>query len=321
VYALAAPGRRTLFDPSAKKASGDAFETMRCLGPSGDPGLLHVPSVGCRFVARSRCSVLREPRFVFDEAAELYARARPSYPLELIEDLVREADLRPGARILELGAGPGTASVSFAGRGYRLLCLEPGEKLAEIAKTKLAAETDAQVAVTTFEDWALEKEAFDLLFAAQSFHWIDPTVRFSKAAEALKPTGTLAIFANRPLRGNGPVDVEIQQAYAAHAPELEPNPAQLRFYARGVDTNTRDNFLGLFATTTEFQPAQCREYPWRAEYRAAEYSELLQTHSDHRLLPAERLRGLLGAIREAIEQHGGRLPVDYVAVMCWARRA
>jgi SAM-dependent methyltransferase len=272
-------------------------------------------------VQRSKLHENREQRFVFDEAAELYARARPSYPLELIVDLVREADLRPGARILELGAGPGTASVLFSGRGYRLLCLEPGEKLAEIAKRRLATDVDAQVAVTTFEDWALEQESFDLLFAAQSFHWIDPTVRFSKAARALKADGTLAIFANRPLRGSSPVDVEIQQAYLAHAPALTSDPAQLRFYARGVDTNTRDNFLGLFATATEFQPAQCREYAWRTQYRAAEYLELLQTHSDHRLLPPERLGGLLGAIREAIERNGGRLPVDYAAVLCWARRA
>ena len=58
----------------------------------------------------------RPQRFVFDEVAELYARVRPSYPSGLIDDLIREARLQPGARVLELGAGPGNASMLLAGR-------------------------------------------------------------------------------------------------------------------------------------------------------------------------------------------------------------
>jgi len=249
---------------------------------------------------------------MFDDVAELYRQARPAYPLELVEDLIRESSLRPGARILELGAGPGTASVLFAGRGYRLLCLEPGARLADIARRRLAPDASARVAVTTFEDWPVEPEPFELAFAAQSFHWIDPAVRFSKAARALRPEGTLAIFANRPLRGATPVHLRIQRAYAEHAPEL---------FSRGIDTNTRENFLELFSAAPDFRQAQCREYQWREEYDAAQYLALLRTHSDHRLLPEDRLRGLLGAVGDAIEANGGRLGVDYVSVLCWARRA
>ena len=254
----------------------------------------------------------RELRFVFDEAAELYRLARPTYPPELVEDLIRESRLRPGARILELGAGPGTASILFADRGYRLLCLEPGARLAEIAKRRLASDANARVAVTTFEEWPLEPEPFDLLFAAQSFHWIDPGMRFSKAALALRPEGTLAIFANRPLRGGGAAHLRIQQTYARHAPEL---------VSRGIETNTPENFLKLFAAAPDFQPAQCREYAWRGEYETSQYLDLLRTHADHRLLPADSLRSLLSAIGDAVEASGGRLGVDYVSVLCWARRA
>jgi SAM-dependent methyltransferase len=244
--------------------------------------------------------------------AELYARARPSYPRELIEDVIRETGLCAGARVLELGAGPGTASVLFSGHGYPLVCLEPGPQLAAIARRRLAADANAQVVETTFEDWAGASESFDLVFAAQSFHWIDPAMRFAKAARALKPSGVLAVFANRPLRGRRPVDLEIAQAYAAHAPELG---------ARGIDTNTRDNFLGLFAAAPEFRTAHCREYPWRTEYATSDYLDLLRTHSDHRLLASERLQSLLADIGRAIDADGGRVCVDYVTVLCWARRA
>jgi SAM-dependent methyltransferase len=253
----------------------------------------------------------REQRFVFDEVAELYARARPSYPLELIEDIVRESALTPGARILELGSGPGNASVQFSGRGYRLLCLEPGQRLAEVARRRLAADRDAQVDVTTFEDWTVEPGAFDLVFAAQSFHWLDPAVRFPKASLALKSGGTLAVFANQLLPGTTSVDTGIQQAYAEHAPEI---------HSRWLGRNARDLFLELFAAATDFGTAHSRDYAWRADYATAEYLDLLRTHSDHRLLDADRLSKLLNAVSDAIDANGGRLSVNYAAVLCWARR-
>jgi predicted NUDIX family NTP pyrophosphohydrolase/ubiquinone/menaquinone biosynthesis C-methylase UbiE len=253
----------------------------------------------------------REQRFVFDEVAELYARVRPTYPRALIDDVIRAARLSPGSRILEIGSGPGNASVQFAGRGFRLLCLEPGRHLAEVARRRLAEDAHAQVVETTFEHWPLEAGAFDLVFAAQSFHWIDPDLRFSKTAQTLKRDGALAIFANQTARGTTPLDLRIQQVYAAHAPEID---------ARWHAHNTRDYFLDMFAASSEFQPAQCREYEWRAEYRTAAYLDLVQTHSDHRLLDRERLEAVLNGIGDAIDSHGGSLVVNYVAVLCWAQR-
>lgn len=251
----------------------------------------------------------REQRFVFDEVAALYARVRPSYPSALIEDVISECALRPGARILELGAGPGNASVLFAGRGFELTCLEPGARLAEVARQRLSSDARASVQVTTFEDWVLEPEAFDLVFAAQSFHWIDPAIRFAKAARALRPGGNLAVFANRPLPGSTSVHARIQEAYAEHMPH---------FAARVFDKPERGDLLRLFSAATEFGQAQMREYAWRAEYDAARYLDLMRTQSDHRLLPADRLDRLLEQIRSAIEAAGGHFGVDYVAALCWA---
>jgi SAM-dependent methyltransferase len=260
----------------------------------------------------SESSAGREQRFVFDEVAELYARARPTYPAALVDDIIRESGLQPGGRILELGSGPGNGSVLFSGRGYHLLSLEPGARLAEVARRRLAEDNNAKVLVTTFEAWPIERDAFDLVFAAQSFHWMDPALRFSKTAQALKPHGTLAVFANRPLLGTSPADALIRQAYAAHAPAID---------TRWIGHNTRDHFLELFDAAPEFLPAGWREYAWRAEYTSTEYLNLLQTQSAHRLLPTGQLTILLDAIGEAIDTNGGRLAVEYVAVLCWAHRA
>jgi len=42
-------------------------------------------------------------RTTFERAAESYQRARPDYPDELFDDLVGLAEVRPGARLLEIG--------------------------------------------------------------------------------------------------------------------------------------------------------------------------------------------------------------------------
>jgi SAM-dependent methyltransferase len=215
--------------------------------------------------------------------------------------------------VLEIGCGPATASVLLSAHGFRLTCLEPGARLAELARARLQADRDANVNVltTTFEDWPLEAAAFDLVFAAQAFHWIDPAVRFVKSAQALRPGATLAIFANRPERGDTPLDRAIDAIYASLAQALNRRMAIL--------TNTADNFARMFDESGLFEAPSCLAYRWREDYTAERYLRLLQTHSEHRLLPSAALAELLSTISRAIAEHGGTLRVPYTTVLCHAR--
>ena len=58
-----------------------------------------------------------ERRTTFDQVPELYDRARPGYPPELFDDLELVAGLTPDSSVLEIGAGTGQATRSFADRG------------------------------------------------------------------------------------------------------------------------------------------------------------------------------------------------------------
>ncbi len=55
----------------------------------------------------------------FNQDAENYDRARPTYPEALFDDLVSMTGLGTGAMVLELGCGTGQATVALAMRGYR----------------------------------------------------------------------------------------------------------------------------------------------------------------------------------------------------------
>jgi protein-L-isoaspartate O-methyltransferase len=69
-------------------------------------------------------------RATFDQAAELYERARPGYPPALFDDLAGLAGMGPGSRVLEIGPGTGQATLPLAERGCRVMAVELGPDLA-----------------------------------------------------------------------------------------------------------------------------------------------------------------------------------------------
>lgn len=178
-----------------------------------------------------------------------------------------------------------------------------------IARTRLAHDAGATVETTTFEAWTEAPRAFDLVFAAQSFHWIDPAVRFAKAARVLRANGTLAIFANGAEHDVSPAHDGIQAAYAEHGAGLT-SPNWVR---------RDDNFEPLFAGESAFETPRSRNYTWHARYSTARYLDLMRTQSDHRLLPPAQLDRLLTAIAAAIDGCGGELEVEYTTALTWAR--
>src|SRR4029453_7145007 len=70
-----------------------------------------------------------------------------------------------------------------------------------VARRNLAALPDVEVVVSTFEAWPLPAEPFDVGLAATAVHWIDPQVRVPKAADALRPGGSLAVIETHHVAG------------------------------------------------------------------------------------------------------------------------
>ena len=151
----------------------------------------------------------------FNEAAGSYHRVRPDYPAELFDDLIAIAGLAPGDHLLEVGCGPGKATLPLARRGFRVTCIEPGPELAAAARRNLAG-LDAEVIEGRFEEWrARPGERFDLVYAATAWHWIDPAVRYRQAWQVLRPGGHLAFWSALHVfpDGGDPFFREIQEVY------------------------------------------------------------------------------------------------------------
>jgi SAM-dependent methyltransferase len=256
-------------------------------------------------------------RETFDEAPELYDRVRPGYPEELFDDLASLTGLQPGSRVLELGCGTGQATVSLARRGYEVVAIELGAGLADVARRKLAPFPAVRVVTAAFEAWPLPAEPFDVVFAATSFHWIEPEVRVVKSADALRPGGALAVVSTNHV-GGGKDDqffADAQRCYERWDPET---PRGLRLAPAADIPSDREQFdaSGLFSDVT------FRRYEREVTYSAQEYRDLLLSYSGHRALEPTARRHLLACITGLIDdRYGGRIAKRYLNELAVAATA
>lgn len=100
-------------------------------------------------------------RTTFNTAPTLYEEIRPGYPEELIRDVVNLSGLNDRSRILEVGCGTGKATLSFAERGYALVCLDIGTDLIAIAREKLREFPNVSFVREAFEVWEPERTFSD----------------------------------------------------------------------------------------------------------------------------------------------------------------
>lgn len=252
-----------------------------------------------------------EQRYTFDEIARVYRTARPDYPEALIDDVICFAALQPNDAILEVGCGTGQATRSFARRGFRILAIDPGAEMIRAAAESLAEFSNVELVEATFEAWRANRAGFELIIAAQSWHWVSPEVRFARAAEVLSSDGTLAVFGHVPVGLPAALLERIKQAYLGHAGIWGP-PPEAWYLPAGP-------FKGWFDELGLFGPVTHKSYPWKWQHTTSSYVDFLRTRSDLRMLAAARRETLLEEIAAAINDQGGSFEVDYETHLYMAR--
>jgi SAM-dependent methyltransferase len=256
-------------------------------------------------------------RVTFDSVAQHYQDARPDYPDVLFEELIRLAELYPGDRLLEIGCATGKATRPLAGRGFRMTCVELGADLAAVARRNLAGFPGVEVINAAIETWQpAAGSAFDLVFAASAWHWIDPAVRYRRAARLLRPGGHLAVWNALhvfPLGGDPffreiqPVYDEIGEGFPPGTPW--PQPGEL------ADDRAEIEGSGLFTDVA------VRQFDWELSYTADEYLRLLDTFSGTIAMDGWKRDRLYGEIRRRLGcRPDGRLCRHWGSVLQVARR-
>ena len=253
-----------------------------------------------------------EQRLAFDQIANVYRTARPGYPEALVEDVVSYADLKQNDKILEVGCGTGQATKSFAQRSFLITAIDPGPEMIRGARESLAGFSNVEFLQTTFEGLSSKQGEFRLVIAAQSWHWVSPEMRFAKAAQALSPEGSLAVFGHVPVGLPASLLTPFKKIYLRQTGKWGP-PPEAWYLPNGP-------FKGWFEDSGLFGPVDHRKYSWKWRHTTSSYTNFLRTRSEHQMMEPVKLGETLREIANVIDIMGGEFTMDYETHLYIARR-
>lgn len=266
----------------------------------------------------------------FDAVAEDYAAARPRYPQALFDDVDRLVGPPPGV-VLEIGCGPGTATEDLLERGWRVVAIEPGVHMAELARRRLDGQT-FEVVVSSFENWNPGQQRYDVVFSATAFHWVEPAVRWTKSAAVLRPGGHVALATNRTVGGSSfdhlhraaePLQrsLGVDMGEAASPPETDlATGLRGASHDIGAVWGVADPKGGSLSAGGLFDAPTVQTYVWEQDYTTDEAVALLSTYSPYLAIPEPRRAALFAGIAAMIDDSfGGSVTRRYLSILAVAR--
>ena len=252
---------------------------------------------------------------VFNEVPELYDRLRPTYPDKLFADLVAVTGIDPRSAVLEVGCGTGQATRSLAKLGCKVTAVEPGADLAALARRNLENFSNVEIETSKFEDWDDGGRRFDVVVAASSWHWVDPSIGWQRAHEVLRPGGWMALLGHVVVRRLAEPEVyaetaDLHEHYSPGNPDWGHPPLEDEVRATNEGWGLVDDPGRLFG------PTIVRWYPRIQWFDGANFADLLRSNSIYRKLDVDVREPLLEAIAERIHTRmGDRAPRRYLSVL------
>lgn len=252
----------------------------------------------------------------YDGVAAAYNRVRPRYPDSILARMQEVVKLQAGKSILEIGAGPGIASVELAKFGADTICLEPSQSACQIAKAKCAAYPNVEFVNTTFEAWEMGDRQFDAVIATTSFHWLNRETRNHKIAAALKDNGWLVLLWNTPPQPSYQTHQTLVEVYQTHAPELVKYEGH---------QDHRENIGSIANEVIEsgyFGDLTAQQQICQVTYTIDDYITLLSTLSPYIRLEASQRSLLFTQLQQVLKSnHGDRLELSFLSLLQIARKS
>ncbi len=251
----------------------------------------------------------------YTKVADAYNQFRPHYSQDLICRAVDLAHLPSHAIILEIGCGPGIATVAFAQFGFSMLCLEPNLEMCRLARQNCLKYSSIQIHNTFFEEWPLETGKFDAVLAATAFHWIKPDIGYQKAADALKDSGYLILLWNMTPQPAYEIYQALHQVYQQHAPSLA------RYEDRATQEEIVKGFGQNIIDSALFKNLVCEHSVCEVTLNTDDYLTLLSTYSPYLALEQQTRDALFTDISEVINKtFGGKIQISYLCAFQLAQK-
>ncbi len=210
----------------------------------------------------------------FVGTASFYAEFRPGYPSELWDSLTTTANGEGTGRVLELGAGPATATVELARRVGSVVAVDlDGEMVDEGRRITTAAGcTNVEWLNQPAEEIEFPDRHFGLIVIASAFHWMDRPAVAARCRSMLTEDGRIAVLGNptplMQIRDGSPIGAAIGEVqnrwfgedyYVMDIDELDRPEVVLReagfsdvavSYVGQTQAWSVDRFLGFLRSTS-----------------------------------------------------------------------
>lgn len=177
----------------------------------------------------------------------------------------------------------------------------------ELCREKFKDYPKFKVVTNKFENHDLEKESYDLVYAASAFHWVPEEVGYSKVFSILKRGGVFARFANHPYLGreNTALSEEIDKIYDGY---------YYKFHNRKQEspkeyTEEQAKNRAKIAEKYGFIDIRYALFFRIRIFSAKEYTALLSTYSDHIVMEEAIRKEFLSEMEGAINRHGGTITI------------
>jgi len=230
----------------------------------------------------------------FGSAADVYERARPSYPDEAVRWLAERAGLGAGTTVVDVGAGTGKLTRLLLSTGARVVAVEPVRAMRAILRERTPG---VEVVDGVAEALPLPDGSADAITVAQAFHWFDHAVAIPELHRVLRPGGALVLIWN-----SRDMTDPLQQALEELLRPLRRDAP----YQLGGAWRTPLEDSGLFGAPDEarFRIAQ--------EMTAEGVCERVASTSFVAAMTAEEREPLLAQVRELAGDRPGRFDFPYV---------
>jgi ubiquinone/menaquinone biosynthesis C-methylase UbiE len=136
-----------------------------------------------------------------DESKQ-YAQVRMAYHPSVYETAIAHHTATGGHldSLLDVGCGPGLATRDLAAHFKHVTGIDAGESMIEVARSmniQTSSSEPVRFELTTAEEMAgIPDASIDLITAANAAHWFDMPAFWARAAQVLKPSGSVAMWSS-----------------------------------------------------------------------------------------------------------------------------
>lgn len=249
---------------------------------------------------------------MFNQAAEYYDKYRPGYPQEIIYSLISDTEITEGSDLLEIGCGSGKATEQLTGNGFNIFGIDPGEDLVRIGNEKFKNET-INFVKGRFEEYDFEQKKFDVIYAAQSFHWVPQPIGYKKSVDILKDNGYLALFWNMYILYDNDLDkelLEISKRYGGIADFVTKTECESRI----------DSIVSQIVESNLFEKPTVIRKLWQQDYTADEFYGFALTGNRFMQNSDEDKQKAYNDIVALAEKSGGIIERPYLCVLYIAKK-